>query len=67
MRIKALEDFSIDGERFVAGDVRTVDTRIAQIAVGAGWAEDADGKMSKGERKPGATADIKMAPVSHVG
>ena len=50
MKIEALETFLHDGQRYEAGDVRTVDDGLGAYFCKCGWAKDVDGNVETAPR-----------------
>jgi len=48
---------------FYNGDEVTVDAAVGTVACAHGWAEDIDGQVATGERKPGASGPVEPTPV----
>lgn len=70
MRIRITEEtikLSIDGKlvKFQLNDEVAVTDEIGELCVGAGWADDVDGKVETGERVPGAGGRIEPDTLTH--
>ena len=58
VEIEMLETVRHDGAEYVKNERRRVTPELARYFCGLGWAKDTTGRITTGERKPGASNDV---------